>query len=201
MSRGAPRFPLKTPLPEGADRAGAEAWQAQTAVETSIDRLGSVVVQPGGAIGTNDDRAEVLLLAGKHSGFEIEGVQWRVSGVPGAQVEGPVKVSSGFVQFEGIVFAAFPDTNNSARLISVAAGATAVFVNCRFLHTGRLPCKFVDIDATGKAHFIGCVFEPSTTAALNVVVNAGVVGNVYIIGCSNLTGKTHTSVTTIAETT
>jgi hypothetical protein len=201
MSRGAPRFPLKPPLPVGKGREDAEDWQAQLAVTEVLDRLGQTIIQPGGAIGSQDARAELLLLSGVHSGFDITATQWRLSGAPGATVEGKVRITSGVVQFDNINFAAMTDGDNGNPLVHVKADATALFTNCRFLNLSRDNGVFVLVDSGGKATFTNSFFEPATTNAANVVSNAGALANVYIVGGSNKTGKLHNNVTIIAETT
>lgn len=200
MSRGSPRYPIKPPLPVGEDRAGAEAWQAQIALSDTVDKLGQIVIHPGGQIGSQEARAELFLLAGVHSGFDIKATQWRLTGAPGATVEGSVRITAGVVQFSNINFVAMPDSTNGNPLIKVKTGATALFTNCRFLNLSVFNGVFVLVDAGGKAIFSNSLFEPATTNATNVVSNLSIITDTYIIGGSNKTGKLHNNVTIIAET-
>jgi hypothetical protein len=79
-------------------------------------------------------------------------------------------------------------------LATVAHTGTVIFQNCIFEEP---------IIIAGKAHFIGCTFQPTGSGQIAVANNSGVAANVYIIGCSRLNGSLYggAGVTVIAETT
>lgn len=195
------RFPLRENLPVDGGREQVEDWHARKSAFDVVDQLGSRIVEPGGTVPPQELRQSLFLLAGSHNGFECAGDVWRVVGAPGAQVRGRVVVTSGVVTFSGVIFRGSAGQDNVAALVEVASEATAVFEGCHFLRDAPSSGVVASIKSGGKAHFLGCVMEPVNPATSAAVDNAGVAGNVYIIGCSNLTGAAHNNVTTIAETT
>ena len=138
----------------------------------------------------------VEALAVDQGGMSVQKPDTLVDCAPGAVFTKQVKVLSSCrfagAWFKGAVADALVDVQSTT--------ATAIFVNCRFTKTAGSNGDYVKIANGGKAHFIGCLFDGVQTAN-NTVNNAGVAGDVFIIGCSRKTTRANVNVTTIAETT
>ncbi len=161
--------------------------------------LGEVMARPGEpAVSGKFSDPSFLLLAGDHGGIApVSG--GRYGGSPGAKVTRHVQCDVD-CSFEGLDFIATPGSNNNDTLVSIGAAATVRFTNCRFVKGALLSPTCVTLAAGGRAQFIGCTFGPATATVASVIVNAGVAGNVGVLG-SNKTGQPIGTVTTIFLTT
>jgi hypothetical protein len=182
---------------QGASLTDQQQQQARTAAGIGVSLLGDRVVYPGEQLLESKVAGNSLfLLAGPHAGATLTKPNTRIVGAPGARILRLVTAQADCC-FEGVIFARGDD--NAARLVDLAAAATVLFHNCRFEKSASDAGEFVRLAAGARAHFIGCVFGPAMAAG-NVVNNAGVAGNVSIVGCSNKTGQAHVNVTILSET-
>ncbi len=159
-------------------------------IATSVIAAGQPLLLPKSA--DND----VLLLAGDHGGGKLSTPGLVLQGQPGSRVTGLVRFTAD-TSIRGVLF---DSPGHLAALCTLDKNCTVVFAGCRFRKTRLDVGNYVTMTAGCKAHFVGCFFE-GTPAAGNVVNNAGLAANLFIIGCSNKTGRLHANVTTIAETT
>lgn len=140
---------------------------------------------------------EALLLAGTHYGIDTA-LNWgRVGGQPGATVVGQVTVTGDGIVFQGIHFDATARRPAGAQ-VNVEAAGRAVFIGCRFTRPADLGGAFVSIVAGGRAVFVGCTFGPAVAAG-TCVNNAGAAAAVGIVGCYNATTVAHVNATVIFE--
>jgi hypothetical protein len=196
---------LSTFFEDGVD---AENRRIRESVARVVSSLGETVLLSG------DVQSEAKLSgnrsfvgSGNHPGMRLGRDMTVIVGAPGAQVNRQVVVESESggavnITFSGVHFTSADETNNQEVLVDITTTrATVIFERCVFEKVANHATNAVNIASGSKAHFIGCTFVPTMTTTGSVVDNAGAAANVYIIGCSNMTGRTHNNVTTIAETT
>ena len=138
--------------------------------------LGGVVISPEHAIRETLLRDNTLtLLAGEHGGARLEEPNTVLYGAPGALITRKVTVDNtdDVTTFRGIHFRCLQaDKDNADALVDVLAGSTAIFHNCIFELRNFDMYAMIDIEATGKAHFVGCSFLGTHTTG-NPVHNQG----------------------------
>ena len=166
-----------------------ERTLSETANDTLTSSVADVISQLGESISrggspVTEDRNTnnlVYALAGSHGGFRVEKEGTQVDGAIGATFDRRVVVGK-HATFVGCVF----DTLDieQASLVTVQAGAKALFINCRFQRNYSTPVSktYATIDLDGKAIFLGCTFassnNPSTYGVMNgsgsiIINNAG----------------------------
>ena len=166
--------------------------------------LAGRVISPEHAIREDKLRDNTMtLLAGEHGGARLEKPNTIIQGSPGAVVVRKVTVDNtdDVTTFRGVHFRCLQaHKDNADALVEVLAGSTAILHNCIFELRNFDMYAMIDIEATGKAHFVGCSFLGTHTTG-NPVHNQGNVLNCSVTGCSNKTGRIHQLTTVIFETT
>lgn len=115
----------------------------------------------------------------------------------GSAVTSQWLISSDDCLVDGVLFEA---GRGADPLVRVRGNAHVTFSNCRFLMSPATLSEGVNIATGCKVHFTNCSFGPDLNGGTGQpIAHAGPVGNVYIQGGLNLTGRAHGTNTTISE--
>lgn len=141
------------------------------------------------------------LADGEHGGVKITKPHTTISGTTGSQITKPVTIGES-ARFNGVHF--------KDQISITSTTATVMFIGCRF-DVSKTPVVdiYVDVPAvppppppplTGaKVLFIGCLFTNDPGGV--IIENPGVITDVHVVGCSNVTGQAFGNVTPTAVTT
>lgn len=147
-----------------------------------VNGLGELVL-PGMSVSEPLASDNALWLAqGQHGGYSLARARTRLVGASGAVVTAAT-VYAGTATVTGLDFTA---------AVQLASGAQ-VFVGCTFRQDGVN--SLVQASSNAVAKFIGCTFYGSGLG--QVVDNAGVIGDIVLVGCVNLTGAPVGTVTVV----
>ena len=186
-----------------ADSTQRRNTQERDDVSRTVGGLGGVVISPEYALVEAKVRDNTLvLLAGNHGGALIKKPNTLIIGQPGAVVNRlwEIDTDGEVTRIQSVHFRCLdPKADNAAALINIAANCTVIFTNCTFELEGVDMVAMANFVATAKGSFNGCTFTPTQTTGAPIV-NPGIITNVYVIGCSNMTGRVHNLVTIIGET-
>lgn len=160
-----------------------------TAVNVSSS-LGRVLVQTKDIVTEDLPRDNSFFFgAGTYGNLSLSKPQTRVQGGSGAYVTGAVKLA-GQATVCGMDF-----QPASGAALALGKDSKTVFVGCTFgVLAGNLS-SLVAAEAGAYAKFIGCTFYGSGLG--QVVDNAGVIGDIVLVGCVNLTGAPVGTVTVV----
>lgn len=123
-----------------------------------------------------DNNNTAVFTRGQHKGFTLK-KQDVIDGLGNPTISATTEIDT-LNRISNLYYALAPSLKVNARVI---------FNNCRFDEP-------ITIESGGKAHFIGCIFANNS-----FVNNAGIAGNVNIIGCIKDPTATHINVTVIAQ--
>ncbi|HIA00738.1 MAG TPA: hypothetical protein EYN66_02300 [Myxococcales bacterium] len=140
----------------------------------------------------------VTLMAGEHAGARLAKPHTSILGTAGSQITKPVTIDES---------ARFTNVHFKDQISITSTTATVMFVGCRF-DVDKTPV--VDIYAKApavpppplvgaKVHFVGCTFTNDPGGV--IIENPGVITDVHVVGCSNVTGQALGNVTPTAVTT
>lgn len=97
-----------------------------------------------------------LLSPGMHEALSTEKPATLLSGIPGTRIARSSTLG-GFTLVDGMIFE--PESGSDSVLVTVPAGARTIFKGCTFARPYNDPTSnFAEIEATGKAVFLGCLF-------------------------------------------
>lgn len=123
-----------------------------------------------------DNNNTAVFTAGQHKGFTLK-QQDVVDGLGNPTISASTEITT-LNRISNFYYSFSPTLTATARVI---------FNNCRFDNP-------VVIANGGRAHFIGCVFANNS-----FINNAGIAGNVNVIGCIKDPSATHINATIIAQ--
>ena len=129
----------------------------------------------------------VTLQAGEHAGAKIAKPHTSILGTAGSQITKPVTIDES---------ARFTNVHFKDQISITSTTATVMFVGCRF-DVEKTPV--VDVANGARAHFVGCTFTNDPGGV--IIENPGVITDVHVVGCSNVTGQALGNVTPTAVTT
>ena len=141
-----------------------------------VAALGNIVLSAGAIVKCTQDRDQgVFLTAGTYPGFNVNCVNARISGAPGAVISSIVRIQTTCL-LENLHFSSKGESSNALRLVEVQPGGIAVLKNCTFER------QFDDESSTnvalgyahlavllgGKAKAFNCTFRSNlSSGALN----------------------------------
>ena len=134
-----------------------------------VDALAQRILLPGDVLTFDQTRDEaVLFTSGIFPGFTVASVHADIRGVPGAVVDGLVRIQTSCT-IENLHFKSTGNENNAQVLVQVEAGGLAIFKNCTFERKNTDLSSFVDATAHlrvlegGKARAFNCTFRSQAT--------------------------------------
>ena len=122
-----------------------DAFQSET-----VAALAQNVLRAGDVVSFTQTRDEsVLLTAGTFPGFDVTCVHAVIRGMPGAVIDGLVRVRT-TCTLENLHFKSTGDESNALRLVQVESGGIAILKNCTFER--KYNDTFSVVPADGYAH-------------------------------------------------